>query len=666
MLLAAVLLSSVIDQVVPKVSSPLIQIALGLIIALLAVSPIEITFDPELFLVLLVAPLLFYDAKKADKAALLKHIKPVVSLAIGLVLATVLIIGYYVNWIIPSIPLAAAFALGAALGPTDAVAVSSLSKDVSLSKRQSAILNGEFLINDASGIVSFQFAIAAVVTGAFSLVDASASFVISFIGGIVIGVVLGFLANYAMRKARQRGFDNITFHVLFDLFLPFIVYLIAHAVGASGILAVVAAGLVSVLSPREIRPSVSRLNLVSNSVWQVFAFTLNGIIFVLLGAMLPAAMASTWESTQIDNLTLIGYIISITALLMFIRFVWILILDRVGLRKREDRGFKPMDIRTALVTTLSGPKGAITLSIVMAIPFMISADAGLIPFPQRSLIIFLASGVIILTLLLATFVVPLLAPKKEDALMDDEEFDTVLEVLRNVIEELTDRETAETRFATQSVIRSYNQRISRLKNNHDLEVEHNRELRVKVLRWEQDYILEMIESGEVDSVDGYQYLNRLAHIQNLIKHHSDNTWIAQNALRHLIRIAKSAWRHLRKVTPGGNSAEHMAAMRDLQIKTTEYAIKMLQAEMSTEAPTEDVSALILEYQRFLGRLRNTRPDVSSITKASSKITELGRLGLTLELEQIQSMYETERISRTTARRMRENVYLMQLDLEEQL
>ena len=180
LLLAAVLASSVIDQLVPKISSPLIQILLGLGIALLASTQIKIELDDKLFLVLFIAPLLYDEAKNIDKGSLWRNRRPVVSLAIGLVVATALIVGFAVNWLVPSISLFAAFALGAALGPTDAVAVASLSKETSISARSKSILEGESLINDASGIVSFQFAIAAAVTGTFSLIDATADFLSSF------------------------------------------------------------------------------------------------------------------------------------------------------------------------------------------------------------------------------------------------------------------------------------------------------------------------------------------------------------------------------------------------------------------------------------------------------------------------------------------------------
>ena len=301
LLISAVLVSSVVDQIVPKVSLPLIQIALGVLIALAAAGDITISLDPELFLVLFIAPLLYDEAKNANKSELWHEIRPVLSLAVGLVVATALIIGFALNLIIPSIPLAAAFALGAALGPTDAVAVTSLAKQVDIPKRQKSILKGELLLNDASGIVSFQFALAAVVTGSFSLLNASVEFMIEFIGGLAVGIALGLLFNLIVRWARNIGLENTTFHVLFEVLTPFLVFLISDAVHVSGIIAVVVAGLLNVISPRTVDPSVSRMNIVSTSVWRVLAFCLNGIVFVLLGTQLPGAMQRTWDDITFDN-----------------------------------------------------------------------------------------------------------------------------------------------------------------------------------------------------------------------------------------------------------------------------------------------------------------------------------------------------------------------------
>lgn len=182
LLVIAVLISAVLDRFVPKVSLPLIQVAMGVVVSLFARGSIVIELEPDLFLVLFIAPLLYIEAKHADKAILWNNRGPILSLAIGLVVITMLIIGFVLHALMPAISLAAAFALGAALGPTDAVAVSSLSKQVSIPERQWGILKGELLLNDASGIVCFQFAIAAAATGAFSFLSAGEDFIVEFLG----------------------------------------------------------------------------------------------------------------------------------------------------------------------------------------------------------------------------------------------------------------------------------------------------------------------------------------------------------------------------------------------------------------------------------------------------------------------------------------------------
>ena len=334
LLLVAVLASSLIDQIIPRVSLPLIQIVIGLLIAVVAGGEVEVTLDPELFLVMFIAPLLYDEAKHADKQALWRERKPVLSLAIGLVVATTLVIGFLLNAFVPSIPLAAAFALGAALGPTDAVAVSSLSKQVDIPKRQASMLKGELLLNDASGIVSFQFAIAAVVTGSFSLVDAGVDFLVEFVGGLLLGILLGLLGNWVVKRARSIGVENTNFHVLFEVLIPFLIYLVANVCHVSGVIAVVVAGLINVTSPKGvIGPSVSRMNIVSTSVWRVLSFALNGVVFVLLGTQLPLAFQGTWESTAVSNDKLIAYVLGLAFIVIFARFVWVMAMEWVHSRR---------------------------------------------------------------------------------------------------------------------------------------------------------------------------------------------------------------------------------------------------------------------------------------------------------------------------------------------
>ena len=671
LLLAAVLVSSLIDQIVPRVSLPLIQIALGLAIAIVAGGEVEVTLDPDLFLVLFIAPLLYDEAKHADKVALWRERKPVLSLAIGLVVATALVIGFSVNAIVPSIPLAAAFALGAALGPTDAVAVSSLSKQVDIPQRQASMLKGELLLNDASGIVSFQFAIGAVVTGTFSLVNASSDFLVEFVGGLLFGVVLGLLGNWVVKTARSIGVENTNFHVLFEVLIPFLIYLVSQACHVSGVIAVVVAGLINVTSPKGvIGPTVSRMNIVSGSVWHVLTYALNGIVFVMLGTQLPNAMHDTWDNTRINNGTLILLVIGITFMLLATRFLWVLAMDFIHVRRGEGRRFAKRDVRSALITTFAGAKGTITLSIMFSIPTqLVYPDlAYRVPFPQRDLLIFLACGVIVCTLLLATFVVPLLAPKRDEG---EEELRrraqdeaTTLDIMRGVIEMLTAHQTPENRIETQAVIRSYNDRVARLKESSGIEDEPNVRLRLRALGWEYDRTLELLEDDEVSSVVGYQYLDRLEKIISLLEHGKGGGGFQHGGVR-LRAFVHRAWNALLRELPGTAMAERTEEMRQLQIVVRSYAIEHLEAAVaSSQVPTEDAAELLVEYQRSVAALRSAVPTVTAVVKVQNRADEVKRMAYHYELEQIQEAYEADLLSRVHAQRLRENVQLMQMDLED--
>lgn len=663
-LLATVLLSSVVTQLVPKVSAPLVQIVLGVAVAFLVPSSVEITLDPELFMVLFVAPLLYDEAKNADKAALWRFRGPVLSLAIGLVILTVFVMGFAVNAMLPLIPLAAAFALCAALSPTDPITVASLSETAEIPKRSGSMLKAESLLNDASGIVSFQFAVAAGMTGAFSLVEATGSFAVSFIGGIALGAVLGYLGNLLVRFVRRTGLENTTFHVLFEVCVPFIIYLIAEAFHVSGVLAVVAGGLVNVISPRESNPSVSRMNIVSTSVWHVITFGLNGIVFVLLGTQLPGAMVHTWEDPSLNNGYLMLVILAMTAVLLGLRYIWVLSMSRIRARRMEKRGVTTCpgfreDLHESLIMTLSGAKGTISLAVMFNLPSL---------FPSRSLLIFLACGVIIVTLLIATFVVPVVAPSKKPKKNEREtrlkEQQSAIDILRRVIEELAARQTSETRYATQLVISSYNDRIAHIKSSGDIQDESETKLHLTCLDWERERTKQLVDNGDATPAMGYRNLVRLDRAESLLRHHASSCTFG-SLIARVRSMARKGLRSLVRSIPDALVADKVLEQRRVQLAGVQYVISKLQKMLVTpeiDVPAEAAGALLVEYQRTARSLTSDAPSITALTNIASKSADIERLALQLELEQIQASYEEGEITRGFARRMRENVNLMQLDL----
>ncbi len=463
-LLACAIVSSVIEQFVKRISLPLVQVAVGLIVALLIPHTAEVHVDSELFLVLFIAPLLFNEARESSRRALWNNLPSILSLAIGLVVITVLVVGFALNQLVPSIPLAASFACAAALGPTDAAAVGALGSTIRLSKRQKILLSGESLINDASGVVCFQFAIAAAVTGAFSAVQAGESFAILFFGGIVFGVIAGFAAVLSVTELSRRGFENNIVHVLYEVFTPFLIFLLAEEIfHVSGILAVVAAGLVMARhAPRLTTSSQARLNLVSNGFWEIIVYLINGTIFVLLGIELPQAMSPTLNG-GFDPLQLIGIVFVVTLLVMICRFVWVSITE---LMHRDPETGKrgsanvTTTIKDALVTTIAGPKGAVTLSIIFTTPLSIEGGAA---FPERNLIVFVTAGVILCTLIVADLTLTRLAPSEHTGATEDDVRNAEIAVLKSTIEELESKIALGTHPefepATRSVLGSYRMRL---------------------------------------------------------------------------------------------------------------------------------------------------------------------------------------------------------------
>lgn len=693
--IGAVLVSAVLDQFLRGVSLPLVQMAVGVAIYFFVELPIDVTINSELFLVMFIAPLLFDESRNISNRILWDNRNTVLSLAIGLVVVSVLIVGFVLHWLVPSISLAAAFALGAALGPTDAVAVASLGKTIKLGTRQKASLLGEALLNDASGIVSFQFAIAAAVTGSFSLADAGWTFVIEFAGGIALGLLLGAVAFFIMQRMRRAGVESATVHVCFELFLPFFVYLVATRLHVSGILAVVAAGLLISYIPqrmsvrsRSFSTFSTRLNIASESVWHLFSFVLNGIIFVNLGIVLSSTLAPALRENSADLFWIFSLVLILTAVIVGVRFLWILCADLFSDNPETGKRMKlgGPAIRNALVTTLCGPKGAVSLSIASTIPFTVASGA---VFPQRDLLLFLACGVIVVTLLLANFVVPLIAPKPEAD--DDDELNPEyeIEMIQNVISGLKRRQTVENKQATGRVMRMYHRRLTAARRR-SVSSRQLRFLRQEVLLHQRDFIKDAITHDEVDKRLGTTYLNRVDRMLKLLTR--KKTMLASNRQIQPLAGSTSTMRKIQdQVTSTNESRKKLEFKIDVERVAVDY-LELVSHEPD-DARVQAALALLGEHKALLSALRaqlraldNAQGIIASAPETAGQHnivrTDTGSLhlesgtdpdelpgladvqaeGLRLELDEIQEMYESGKINQTIAREMREEIYLLQMGL----
>lgn len=437
-LLAAVAASSILDNLLPRLSLPLVQIALGVLIALFVHTPLESGIDPELLLILFIAPLHFNESRHADSGALWANRWGIVSLAVGLVFAILLGVGFTLHALLPAIPLAAALALGAAMGSTDAVAVMELSKDFKFGRRHETLLAGEAFFNDVTGTVAFQCAIAVAVSGSFSLLHAGEEFALDLFGGLFGGMVMGVLAWALLEFIRRRGIDNPTLHVTLELLLPFLIYLISEQLHIGGVIAVVMAGMMMSLLPHRHTAQTARQKLQSRSVWDTISFVLNGVIFVLLGMQLPRVLMPAAQGGLGDPLLIVAITLVLTLVLEGVRFLWVLGMDAVDFRRRRKEGaagrlFTKAELRGALAMAFAGPKGGITLSLMLTIPIALYSVEG---FPVRAALVSIASGVILCSLLLANFAVPLLVPHKHAAKKSKQRVDAEVRLRMAVIESI--------------------------------------------------------------------------------------------------------------------------------------------------------------------------------------------------------------------------------------
>ncbi|MGW7162965.1 Na+/H+ antiporter [Paenibacillus taichungensis] len=652
LMLVAVSLSNLVNRFIPSISVPIIQIVLGMLITLLPLH-YELKLNPELFLLLFIAPLLFNDGRHADKEALWKLKKPILLLALGLVFVTVAVMGYFLNWLLPVIPLAAAFALAAALAPTDAVAVGALEQKVKIPHQTMQVLEGESLINDASGLVSFQFAVAAMVTGVFSFKTASISFIAISLGGVVLGLLLTLVKYGVVKWLRKLGMENVTLHMLIEILTPFLIFMAAEELGVNGILAVVAAGIAHSFGYKKMNPEVAKLSVVSKSTWSVIIFVLNGLVFLLLGTQLPEIIQTIWSNPEIGNFKIIMYTLLLTLAVLGLRLIWAMLMDIF-------EGTKPRDpwalrLKKALILSLSGVRGTITLASTLSLPFLLNDGTA---FPARDLIIFLAAGVILWTLLASNYLLPLLLGKETQTEQEEDEIQAKIEILRNVVTGLNELITDQNRLATAQIINTYTSRMRTLKKDEKKD-KAQRSLGLSVLKWERENTLHALEKKEVNPYTAYRYLNRINKL--LFMHTRDARYKKEFfPVKHWDEV----FGMLQQVRL--SFRERRAELNSLRIKNITYVIKQLNVQLAEgEQDMEMVSSLILQYERMLLGLTRNEKETGTRKEFGISLQELARVGIQLERDNIQSMFETGRISRQGVKEMKRDILFMEHDLREE-
>lgn len=667
LLLLCLLISNIISHYIPSIPTALTQIAFGIVLALVF-KHFSFELGTEWFLLLFVAPLLYNDGRHFPREELWKMRAPIFGNAIVLVLLTTIGGGYFIHWLIPDIPLVAAFALAAILSPTDPVAVNGIAKRIHIPEKVLNLVRGESLINDASGLVAFNYAVAAVVTGHFSLKEAAFDFTYMFFVGAILGLVLGLLVSWVRFTLRKQGINDVTFHSLLQILTPFVIYMITEELlHASGVIAVVVAGIVHSLINEKTETLNAQEKVLTENIWSIILFALNGIVFLLLGLNVPSSVIATVENPNIGNWLAIGYVIAIGFAILAIRFVWSYIFSYYEYRFAKTKDTEKPDVKMTLLVSLTGVRGAVTMAGILSIPFIVMSGEA---FPQRSLILFLAAGVILFTLIVATVFLPLLSKGEADEgetlnVMDLSE--AKKKILLAAIQKIKLEMNEENAAVAYELIDEYNLRFRRFQPQLASTVADQnqyqqimREIRLMALKAERQYIQEVMDQGGMDAAVFETFEKSLDHREEAL---SDNV---RSGIMFLIGRAIRAWKqfmgHNRKDDHGTRLAK-LRLGRDIQLKALQAAIHRLEAHAKQSDMAEIVKVVILDYKRMINKL--TRPTVKYNEKSDEQKEELRIKVMDIERSEIHGMYEAGEISREQVKELRRFInYIESITLHE--
>lgn len=642
----------------------MIQIACGIILALLF-RDIALEIETEWFLLLFVAPILYNDGRHFPREELWKMRTSIFGNAVILVLITTICGGFFIHWLVPEIPLIPAFALAAILSPTDPVAVNGIAKRIRIPEKVLNLVRGESLINDASGLVAFNYAVAAVVTGYFSLKAAILDFTYMFLAGALLGLMMGLFITWIRFALRKQGINDVTFHSLLQILTPFIIFMVTeHLLHASGVIAVVVAGVLHSLVRERTETMVAEEQVLTENSWSIVLFILNGIVFLLLGLNIPSSMMKTVANPNIGNWNAIGYVIAIGIVILGIRFVWSYLVSFYEYRLKKKKAAEKPDLKTAVFTSLTGVRGAVTMAGVLSIPYFIKTGEA---FPERSLILFLAAGVILFTLIAATVLLPLFSEREavKGAQLDEKVLSKAKsELLLAAIKKIRLEMNEENEAVAYKLIDDYKKLFKRFQPEHDIiDAEHTQQMmtdiRLMALKEERRYIHDArVRQGMDDEF--------FETFENLLNHREDA--LSKNARSGTLFLIGKVIRSLKRFSsPYDHEGEarltRLRLGKNIHLQALQAALHFLEDLAKKHERPELVHAVILDYKKMIADLK--RPALRYDEKSEELKEELRIKVMDIQRSKIHSMFEAKEINRAQAKELRRFInYLESITLHE--
>ncbi|WP_068782857.1 Na+/H+ antiporter [Paenibacillus phocaensis] len=651
LLLICLVASNIISHYIPLIPTALTQIALGILIAL-AFNGFSLELETEWFLLLFVAPLLYNDGRYFPRDQLWNMRGAILGNAIILVVLTTLGGGYLIHAVIPGIPLVAAFALAAILSPTDPVAVNGIAKRIHLPEKVLNLVRGESLINDASGLVAFNYAVAAVVTGYFSLREAVFDFSYMFVTGALLGLVLSLIMTWIRFSLLKQGIKDATLHSLLQILTPFLIFIITEDfLHASGVIAVVVGGIVHSLLRERTETMLAEEQVLTENIWSTVLFILNGIVFLLLGLNIPSSMQATVDNPNINNVLAIGYVLVVGVGILAIRFIWSHLFAIYEYRKAKGGEVDKPTVKSSLLLTLTGVRGAVTMAGVLSIPYVVASGG---PFPERSLILFLAAGVILFTLIVATIFLPLLSKGGVPGVEADEFLDmneARTRVRRVALNKIKEEMNEDNKAAAYQLIDEYSRLLhpafaqggaGRL--DRPVMLGKITELHRSALKVERSYIQQVMSDGGMDK-------DMFEAFEKALEHREEK--LSQSGRARFFFLVSSAVRDFQRAKRKSKGYAMKAEGRTIQIQALQAALEHLQGLKKGNESDNLVQFVILDYKRVIARLKGNEDPFNEKTEAQKE--ELRLLVMDAERAEISRMFENGDISREQARELRRTI-----------
>jgi len=644
----------------PKVPLAFIQIALGMLLFITPI-PVEFNFDSELFMVALIAPLLFVEGVNVSRVHLRKYIKPVMMMALGLVITTVIGVGFFIHWIWPELPTGAAFAIAAILCPTDAVAVQAITNGKVLPKGAMTILEGESLLNDAAGIISFKIAVGALVTGTFSIMESVEQFLVASLGGAIVGLLIGMALVRFRLTLMRRGIENINMFTFIQLLTPFVTYLVAELFHASGIIAAVVAGLVHGFERDRIAQTRTRLQMSYNHTWNILGYVLNGFVFSILGFLVPEVVINIIK-TEPHNLLFLIVITVLVALAVYLfRFLWVYVLYPYfylavspfqKMISQDDDGNNttekpPKRSLYALIMTLCGVHGTISLAIALTLPYYLADHHA---FDYRNDLLFIASGMVIISLVAAQLLLPFVTANAPEVKVGSMNFkEARIYILEHVIDYLNQKSTFETSYRYGNVIKEYHDKLTFLKtvekdDENSKELERLQKIAFNV---ETKTLEQLVDDGSITN----------SILENYMRY-AERTQVYKQAslIRRLIVLFRGALLK-RRVKTTINSASSLSVTDNLLelVKINKIVHYNVVRRLGQEANNDNKLEVGMICDGYLMRIDNLTPNNFFNSPSEDTLTRIKLNALREQRRILRELIEDEEITEGTALKLRESI-----------